>query len=132
MVCIDQTALWQAAQNMTARAYAPYSEFKVGAALLAASGQVYLGVNVENASYGLTCCAERVAVYNAVAAGEREFLAIAIANAKNDYTAPCGACRQVLQEFVREDFLWILGQTETGFITYKMIELLPHAFKLVP
>lgn len=80
-------------------AYAPYSRFKVGAALLCRSGRVFTGANVENASYGVTCCAERVALYKAVGDGEREFMAIAVVSDSNGLTYPCGACRQALSEF---------------------------------
>jgi len=93
-------ALMAEAQGVRARAYAPYSKYPVGAALLGQSGAVYLGCNVENASFGLTMCAERVALFRAVADGEREFVAIAIVTEhESDGVAPCGACRQALREF---------------------------------
>jgi cytidine deaminase len=87
------------AQAAASRAYAPYSRFRVGAALLTRSGKIFTGCNVENASYGLTNCAERTAVFQMVAAGERELAAIVIYTPTATPTAPCGACRQVLNEF---------------------------------
>lgn len=108
-------------------AYSPYSRVKVGAALLGEDGQVYSGCNVENASYGLTLCAERSAVVRAVASGERRFRAIAIATDRPQALAPCGACRQVLSEFAPR--LWIhLQGAESGVETVNLAELLPRAF----
>lgn len=92
-------ALLSEAEIARGGAYAPYSRFHVGAALLTADGRVYHGANVENASFGLSMCAERNAVFQAVNKGEREFVAIAITAGKGKAAAPCGACRQVLQEF---------------------------------
>jgi cytidine deaminase len=87
------------ADRARARAYAPYSGFSVGAALLSTSGRVFRGCNVENASYGLAMCAERSAVFKAVSEGEHEFVAVAISAGKGKPAPPCGACRQVLHEF---------------------------------
>ena len=113
------------------RAYAPYSKFRVGAALLGKSGKVYTGCNVENASYSATNCAERTAVFKAVSEGENEFTAIAIVGGSGDklssLCAPCGVCRQVLAEFCNEDFRVILG-TEENFKSYLLSELLPYSF----
>lgn len=95
----DYRALLDAAEAAKQNAYAPYSNFRVGAAVLTKSGKSYSGCNVENVSFGLTLCAERVALASAVADGEREFLAVAITTDKDEPVSPCGACRQVLAEF---------------------------------
>ena len=110
-------------------AYAPYSGFKVGAALLAASGRVFHGCNVENASYGLSVCAERVAVFNAVSAGERCFKAIAVVSDSEEYCRPCGACRQVISEF-GSDILIVMADNKGNFEVKKISELLPYSFTL--
>lgn len=115
-----------------ASAYSPYSGVTVGAALLCGSGKMYLGSNVENASFSLTECAERVAIFKAVSEGERDFTAIAIAGGKAGEEIagafpPCGACRQVLAEFCRPDFKVILATGE-DFAVYELSELLPHGF----
>ena len=107
------------------KAHAPYSQFAVGAALLARSGQVYTGCNVENASYGLSICAERTAVFKAVSEGERDFEAIAVVT-ENGVT-PCGACRQVLMEF-GEDIQVIVADETGRYRVFTLRELLPEAF----
>ena len=106
-------------------AYAPYSGFAVGAALLAADGQVTTGCNVENASYGLGVCAERNAIFHAVADGVRDFVAVAVVT-ENGVT-PCGACRQVLAEF-NPDMVVIVGDTAGNRRVYTLRQLLPDAF----
>jgi cytidine deaminase len=108
------------------QAYAPYSKFQVGAALLGVSGRVYLGCNVENLSFGLTCCAERNAVFTAVAAGEREFTALAVVADSKTPVSPCGACRQVLAEFCRELTICCANLKGDRFET-TLRELLPRA-----
>ena len=112
-------------------AYAPYSGFRVGAALLSKSGRVYPGCNVENAAYGPTNCAERTAVFRAVSEGEREFEAIAIVGGREKepraLCAPCGVCRQVLAEFCDKDFRILLG-TPDAIEVYTLSQLLPLSF----
>ncbi len=110
-------------------AYVPYSNFPVGAAVLAASGTVYTGCNIENASFGLTICAERTAVFAAVNAGERELVAVAVSAPRGSLTTPCGACRQVLNEFKSRDrgVTVILDDGGSG-LAIPLAELLPRAF----
>lgn len=107
------------------KAHAPYSRFAVGTALLAKSGRIYTGCNVENASYGLSTCAERVAVFKAVSEGERDFEAIAVVTEKG--VPPCGACRQVLMEF-GEDIQVIVANGAGEYRVFGLQELLPEAF----
>lgn len=121
--------LLAAARAVRVRSYAPYSRFSVGAAVLGTDGMVYTGCNVENASYGLTICAERNAMTHAVAAGCREFTAAAIVGNEEHYTPPCGACRQVLAEFNVP--LVILGKNETAYTIVPLAELLPFGFNLL-
>ena len=109
-------------------AYAPYSHFKVGAALLAKDGRVFKGCNVENATYGATNCAERTAVSKAVSEGCREFEKIAVVASSGDYAAPCGICRQVLFEFMPDGKV-ILDSEEKGMATFSVQELLPFGFR---
>lgn len=115
------------------RAYTPYSGFAVGAALLCADGSVYQGCNIENAAFGPTVCAERVAVFKAVSEGKRDFAAIAVAGGRagQDITGlfpPCGVCRQVLREFCRLDFPLYLVRENGAFETHSLGELLPFSF----
>ncbi len=119
-----------AARAARERAYAPYSGFRVGAALLTAQGDVIAAANVENASYGLAICAERSAVVAAVAAGSRSFLSIAVAGNGPDPVTPCGACRQVLREFPEGVDLEVLCAGETGdqLVTTTLGALLPDSF----
>lgn len=131
---MTDTELRAAAQDAAKRAYAPYSGFFVGAALLTADGRLYTGCNIENAAYPVTCCAERTALFAAVAAGERRFSAIAIAGGKNgEITAacpPCGMCRQALAEFC-DAGLRVLLVTSDGFEEHTLGELLPQNFDLL-
>ena len=129
----EEKVLIQQALDARKLAYAPYSGYAVGAALLTADGRTYLGGNIENASYGATNCAERTAFFKAVSEGERDFTAIAIAGGKTDedpaeYAYPCGICRQVMQEFCREDFrIYVVKSTE-DYRRYTLKELLPFGF----
>ncbi|AEF94712.1 cytidine deaminase [Desulfotomaculum nigrificans CO-1-SRB] len=110
------------------KAYVPYSKFKVGAALLTREGQVFTGCNVENASYGLTCCAERTAIFKAVSEGYKDFDAIAIVADVPGYCSPCGACRQVLAEFGGQIKVH-MGNLQGNYRTTTVAELLPGYFK---
>lgn len=110
------------------RAYAPYSNFRVGAALLCGSGKIYHGCNIENASYSPTCCAERLAIFKAISEGERDFLALAIVSDSNQPTPPCGVCRQVLAEFCQANMPIICSDKNGKFSTVSLGELLPMVF----
>jgi cytidine deaminase len=115
-----------AATTIRERAYAPYSKFKVGAALLGESGQVYTGCNVENATYGESICAERTAIVKAVSEGERKFNAIAVVTENG--VSPCGSCRQVMMEFA-PDMAVIIADTQGHIrVTTTVRELLPYGF----
>jgi cytidine deaminase len=120
----SRESLVQAAWNARQNAYAPYSSFAVGAALLAADGRIFTGCNVENLSYGLTCCAERVAVGSAVAAGAREFVAMAVVADTQTPISPCGACRQVMTEF---SVPTVILANRDQRLALSLTELLPRA-----
>lgn len=126
----EDQALVQAARAARQYAYAPYSDYPVGAAVRTADGRVFTGCNVENASYGLSICAERVAVFNAIAAGAREIAAVAVCTP--DGGTPCGACRQVLTEFASKPencTVWVVKPDEL-LARYTLTELLPYRFRL--
>ncbi|HOY84375.1 MAG: cytidine deaminase [Candidatus Cloacimonetes bacterium] len=125
---IDLDILLEQAQAASEKAYAPYSGFRVGAALLCADGSVVTGCNVENSSYSLTICAERNALFAAVNMGKRDFLALAIYVDSDEIFPPCGACRQVLAEF--SPHLQILYANRLGSILSDLETLLPQAFVL--
>ena len=109
-------------------AYAPYSNFKVGAAVLAENGKIYTGCNIENASYGATNCAERTAIFKAISEGNRKIRAIAIVGADDEYTYPCGICRQVIAEFADKNTEIILGKKFLEYTVKTFAEILPGAF----
>ena len=114
------------------KAYAPYSKFKVGAAILTKDGTIFPGCNIENASYGATICAERVAVANMVSSGHTDPIAIAICYNETEFALPCGICRQVLSEFAdqKEDLIVLMAKTDGTYQETTLSDLLPGAFKL--
>jgi cytidine deaminase len=122
--------LIKAAKEPLKRAYAPYSGFKVGAAVLTKTGRVFAGCNIENASYGLTVCAERAAVFNAVSAGHRNFTAIAVVTSGKSIAFPCGACLQVLSEFAPDIKIILASSAGRKVVTKRLKELLPTPFSL--
>ena len=130
---MTEKELWQFAREAAENAYAPYSHFHVGAALLCADGAVYTGVNIENASYGATVCAERTALFHAVKEGRRDFAMLAVAavdaEGKEMSAPPCGICRQTLSEFCGRDSIIVYG-TRDDLHTVTLGELLPYAFAL--
>jgi cytidine deaminase len=116
------------AKEASKKAYAPYSQFHVGAALETKSGKIVTGCNVENASYGLTNCAERTAIFKAVSEGEKDFAAMAIYTDTEQMFTPCGACRQVLAEFSKDMLIIVSNGKKT--VEFTVEELLPHRFEL--
>lgn len=125
----DPAGLVQAALSARDRAYAPYSGFRVGAALITGGGKIYTGCNIENASYGLACCAERVALFKAVSEGERDIRAVAVASDSREYCSPCGACRQVLAEFGGGIKVYMCDR-DGNYRVRTVAELLPDSFSL--
>ena len=125
--------LMQYAMDAMARAYAPYSHYQVGAALLCADGAVYQGCNIENASYSPTICAERTAFAKAVSEGQRDFVAIAICGGMNgvitSLCTPCGVCRQVMREFCKDDFMVYMAKPD-GIEVRTLAQILPDSFVL--
>lgn len=122
----NQELIAKAKQAMT-YAYTPYSNFNVGAALLAADGRVFLGCNIENASYGATNCAERTAIFKAISEGAKDFVKIAIVSSAQDVTYPCGICRQVLAEHMPEGRL-LFEDAKGNIVEHGMDEILPLVF----
>jgi cytidine deaminase len=129
---IDPLRLLKAAAEASGKAYSPYSSFAVGSAVLTADGAVFTGCNVENASFGLTNCAERTALFSAVTAGKKDFVAMAVVAEEKDMPYPCGACRQVMVEFCRPDLpVFVASRTDlTAFEQMNLGDLLPKRFKL--
>ncbi|MCI0488351.1 MAG: cytidine deaminase [Blastocatellia bacterium] len=120
--------LIERAKEARLAAHAPYSKFEVGAALLVADGRVFTGCNIENSTYSLTMCAERVAVFKAVSEGAREFLKIAIAADHERPTPPCGCCRQMIWEFADDETVVILANLSGDVQKFKIKDLFPNAF----
>lgn len=125
---MTKETLIEAAKRAREKAYAPYSNFSVGAALLAENGELFYGCNVENASYGLTNCAERTAFFNAITAGQSSFQALAIVADSKEPIVPCGACRQVMSEFCKREMPVILANLAGEIMETTVGELLPKAF----
>ena len=123
-----QSRMLRAARAAAKNAYAPFSKFKVGAAVLTTDGRIFSGCNIENSSYGLTMCAERMAIFKAVSAGEREISAVLVYADTAKLTPPCGACLQVISEFSENPEIVLANGRATK--TYHLLHLLPHAFKL--
>ncbi len=122
--------LLESARNASSLAYAPFSNFHVGAALFCSDGEIVAGCNIENSSFPLSICAERVAVSNAVSKGKREFLAMALSVPGNDIFTPCGACRQVLLEFSKEMPILVEARESRKKELFLLSSLLPNPFRL--
>ena len=123
--------LINAAFSARENAYAPYSNFLVGAALMTKTGEIFTGCNIENASFSLTICAERTAFFKAISENKKDFIAIAIVGGKDseiDFCPPCGACRQVMSEFCNDEFNIIIAKSEQEWREYSLSELLPLNF----
>lgn len=129
MVKHAKTQLVRAAARARHDAVAPYSKFRVGAALLAKSGEIIAGANVESASYGLTCCAERVALFKALTSGQRDFVAVAVVARIKGGPMPCGACRQLLAEYAPKATIYVADSRALEQVRrFSVRELLPQAF----
>ncbi len=130
---IDSKKLIQAASNARQGSVSPYSKFKVGAALLTQAGEIIGGANVESASYGLTCCAERIALFKALTEGKNNFIAVAVVARCEGGPMPCGACRQLLREYAPDAQVFIADSDDLKTIRKFTVKgLLPSAFVLVP
>ena len=128
---VDGKELVRAAAQARNGAVAPYSKFQVGAALLTKSGRIIGGANVESASYGLTCCAERVALFKALTDGENDFVAVAVVARWDGGPMPCGACRQLLAEYAPDATVWVADSADLAAIrSFTVRGLLPEAFRL--
>ena len=133
MAAINKRELVRAADRAREQAVAPYSNFKVGAALLTKTGEIITGANVESASYGLTCCAERVALFNALTSGKRNFVAVAVVARTSGGPMPCGACRQLLAEYAPKTKVFVADSQALKIVKeFSVRELLPAAFTLAP
>ena len=129
---MNKKYLFTLAKEAMKNSYAPYSNYNVGASLLCKNGNIYKGYNIENASYSVTNCAERTALFSAIASGEKQFTAICIVGGKNgeitDYAMPCGVCRQALAEFCDANFKVYVGISEDNIKEFTLGELLPYSF----
>jgi cytidine deaminase len=133
MAVINRVKLMRAALRARRYAVAPYSRFKVGAALLTRAGEIIGGANVENASFGLTCCAERVALFKALTEGKRDFVAVAVVAPRRGGAMPCGACRQLLAEFAPRAVVYVADSRRPAVVReFSVRELLPAAFTRPP
>ena len=127
----DYQQLMNMAKEASKQSYSPFSRFAVGAGVLAGSGKIYTGCNVENSSFGMTICAERCAIFKAVSEGEREILAVAIYSPNSDDCNPCGACRQVMYEFQPDNGeVEIITESLGSLNVRKLSEYLPYGFKI--
>jgi len=127
---MDYEQLLKLAEEASKNSYSPYSKFPVGACVLTSNGKIYKGCNFENSSYGLAICAERNAVGSAIADGEKNIRAVAIYSPEKENCTPCGACRQVLNEFKSDEGLDVIVKVSNGIKIYKIEELLPESFSL--
>lgn len=130
LIIMDYEKLLNLAEEVSKNAYAKYSNFSVGACVLASSGKTYVGCNVENSSFGLTICAERSAILNAIASGEKSIQAVAIYSPNMENCLPCGACRQFIFEFQHDVPVEIITKVHSGVKKYTINELLPGGFLL--
>ncbi len=121
--------LMKQAERAFENSYSPYSGIRIGAAVVAGSGKIYTGTNIENASYGATICAERSAISKAVSDGETEITAVAVTGDIDDYAYPCGICRQVISEFMKPDMEIAVSGNNKEMKVFKLKELLPSAFE---
>ncbi|MFD2045830.1 cytidine deaminase [Ornithinibacillus salinisoli] len=126
---MSYTTLIDEAKKIREKAYVPYSKFPVGAALLTKSGKLYTGCNIENAAYPVTCCAERVAIFKAIADGEKDFEEMAVVANTERPVPPCGSCRQVMSEFFNSDMMIHLTNLHDDVKSVKMKDLLPFSFQ---
>jgi len=132
-MAVNKSKLVQAAAKAREGSVSPYSKFKVGAALLTKSGEITGGANVESASYGLTCCAERVALFKALTGGKQDFAAVAVVARCDGGPMPCGACRQLLREYAPDAKVFVADSDDLKKIReFSVKELLPSAFVTVP
>lgn len=127
---IDYKQLMDTAKEASKKSYSPFSKFAVGAGVLASSGKIYAGCNVENSSFGMTICAERCAIFKAVSEGEREIFAVAIYSPNEDECYPCGACRQVMYEFQGDREIDIITEEKGNLNVKKLSAFLPYGFKI--